>query len=106
MIEGGRPFLSSTADPRELRLDPEASREDDLRNVLSIFVGSTALWFRIEYTLDGVRLAIDPEDFIAKRIGADSDRDKFFRDKSQELLAASDVVVTIINPNRLEKSGA
>lgn len=102
MIEGQRSFLSPTGDPRELRLEPKAS-VDDLRNVLSIFVQSASLWFRIEYSLGGVRLAIEPEEFIAVRAGSDKDRDRFLREKPMELLEGTGVIVTIINPKRLEK---
>lgn len=106
MVEGTRPFLSPTGNPRELSLDTEASGENDLRNILSIFVESTSLWFRVEYSLGGVRLAIEPEDFMAARSGPSIGRDKFLRDKPQELLGGTRVIVTIINPNRHERPRA
>ncbi len=101
--ERGKPFLRSTPNPTEIAIETAEAQRDELGNLLSTCVQSTALWFRIEYTLGGVRCGISPKDFMDARVGNDESRLRFIKNKTQELMEGSGVILSIINPARPER---
>ena len=84
-MEERRPYLKPTNDPREHELADEAEG-DEVRHLLSLCVGSTALWFRVEFTIDGERQAILPEDFINARSKNEDGYFKFIDENKREII--------------------
>jgi len=99
--ESSRSFLIPTRNPNEMGLDVENGELNDVRNVLSIFIQSTSLWFRVEYNIGGVRRCLTPIDFISARADREV-KDEILGTTASEINEGSQVLVTIINPRSPE----